>query len=391
VLDYCTELPESVDTKTLPVEQAAGYVAASALNPRGPIPPFKQSAMDGYAICSEDLTDPQKAETTTFALTAEIAAGDDPSDTELQKGEAVRIFTGAPLPGGADTVVRQERVSRDGEDIQIPSDTATGKDVRPPGEHYAEDQKLLSAGQRITSRDISTLAECGRAEIPVYRKPRVAVLTTGDEVVPTDADLKPGQVYDANTPYLVSWLEQRDYETEATQLEDTKEALVDALQARLETTDLIITTGGVSVGDYDYVLEAAREVGFDKIFWKVKQKPGKPLFVGKRQDTVLLGLPGNPYAVRANLPIYGARLLDAMQGCDRPEPRFKKGILDFSPRQSQSRVRWQYAEAITTDDGELKLIEAETSAAPQGQPVLAKVPAQEEDRDARVVGFTELS
>lgn len=313
------------------------------------LPPFRQSAVDGYALCS----DTEILTGHTFTLVNEVRAGQ-PQNTILQVGQAQRIFTGAAVPQGCVTVARQEIVSKISNDlIQIQANVKSNADTREQGEEIGRGQCMAQAGQLLHVGAIAALCMAGIPQLSVYKRPKVAVVITGDEVAQQttvfdddhrhitngcslqngiihDDTLPNGIIHDANGPMLMAWLQQQGYDAELHHVVDDAQALQQCFATLKSRVDVILTTGGVSVGDYDLVRPCAFAKGFEQIFWKVKQKPGKPLFFAKTNTPdsseshccYLLGLPGNPAAVYVGIVVYVQTLLQALQGQTQGLPWF---------------------------------------------------------------------
>ena len=279
------------------------------------LPMFSQSAVDGYAIHADDVIQADA----TFALIGEIRAGQS-AEFELKHGQAVRIFTGAQIPNGTTTVARQEIVKvLENQTIQILETLKSHADIRDIGEEISVGQCLAEKGQQLTVGAIAALSMAGMKQVQVFQYPKVAVVITGDEVAETVEDFASGKIFDANAPLIQAWFKQRNQTVDIFHVADTEQAVKTLLDDLSQNYQLILTTGGVSVGDYDFIRPVALDLGFEQIFWKVKQKPGKPMFFAELQKTdqtscYLLGLPGNPAAVYVGMQIYTSTLLDALQG-----------------------------------------------------------------------------
>lgn len=318
------------------------------------LPSFSQSAVDGYALCShaEDLNN-QK-----FQVTGEIRAGSESHDI-LSEGQAIRIFTGGKIPEGTTHVARQEIVSVvSPQEIFLTEHIRSQADIRFTGEEIQNGQLLAQVGQFLNIGSLAALSMAGVQTVDVYRAPKVAVLVTGDEVAETAEDLAEGKIFDANGPLLKAWFEDYGLEIELIHVADEAAQVTHYFNQLKNSYDVIITTGGVSVGDYDFVRPCAFETGFEQIFWKVKQKPGKPLFfaeyshTGKDQRCYLLGLPGNPAAVYVSMQIYGKALLDTLQG-NSAEPEWFSAILDHDLKED-ARERFLRMHAYF-NNGQLKV------------------------------------
>jgi len=318
------------------------------------LPSFSQSAVDGYALCShaEDLNN-QK-----FQVTGEIRAGSESHDI-LSEGQAIRIFTGGKTPEGTTHVARQEIVSViSAQEISLTEHIRPQADIRFTGEEIQQGQLLAETGQFLNIGSLAALSMAGVQKLTVYRRPKVAVLVTGDEVAQTADDLIDGKVFDANGPLLKAWFEDYGLDIELIHVVDEARQVTNYFNQLKDSHDVIITTGGVSVGDYDFVRPCAFEVGFEQIFWKVKQKPGKPLFFAEYHNSqvshscYLLGLPGNPAAVYVAMQVYGKSLLDALQG-NRRGPEWFTAILEHDLKED-ARERFLRMHAYF-DNGQLKV------------------------------------
>lgn len=313
----------ALSTHRLPVEQALGAVLAESPRSRIALPRFTQSSVDGYALRSADADAPR-------ILVGTSAAGE-PAAVEVAPGQAVRILTGGVLPAGADAVARQEIVDRDRDTIRLREPVSVGEAIRYQGEELPEGATLAQAGQRITAGLIAVLAMAGVDAVEVRRRPRVVVLVTGDEVVRVGESLADGQVYDANGPLLRAWFVEQGYgEPVVAYVRDDEAALEEAMSAALDSADLVVTSGGVSVGDRDFVPAVADRLGVRKVFWKVSQKPGKPLWFGVRDGTALLGMPGNPAAVLVCLAVHARAVLGHLEGEAVELPAWNRGVLAVS-------------------------------------------------------------
>ena len=281
----------ALEPVTKPLIHAAGHILAKDIFGAFNIPAFRQSSMDGYAI---RFADQAKA----LVLIGEMAAGA-ARELKIKSGETVRIFTGAPLPEGADTVVMQEKVTKNGNKISFEdAKLQLGANVRQIGSEITTGQLAMQKGNLLSPPALAFLAGIGVSTVEVYPMPKIAIILTGNELQQPGLTLNFGQVYESNSYSLTAALYQEGV-TAVTVLTaaDTLEALTTVLKSALENNDVVLLTGGVSVGDYDFVLQASADCGVQQIFHKVKQKPGKPLYFGKKGDKVIFGLPGNPSSV----------------------------------------------------------------------------------------------
>lgn len=282
----------SVKTGLVPLQQATGLILAEPVCSPIDTPPFNQSAMDGYAFSFE-----QWDGRSSLAVMGEIQAGNSSSD-ELQLSEAVRIYTGAPLPPGADTVVIQEKVLIAGKSISIRDEQLRkGHNVRVQGSQIKKGEITLPAGHYLTPAAIAFLAGTGIDQVKVFANPRVSIIVTGKELLAPGHPLTDGKIYESNSYGLLAALQQLSITPVSVEVVDDREdEIFNAITRQLDT-DLVILTGGISVGDYDFVATVLGKCGVKTVFHKVRQKPGKPLYFGTRHQTLVFALPGNPAAV----------------------------------------------------------------------------------------------
>jgi molybdopterin molybdotransferase len=275
----------------LPLQKALGYWTANPIYAPMQVPSFDNSGMDGYAFAWEDGGDSRQ-------LAQVVQAGTFP-DFTLQPGTAVRIFTGAPVPKGADTIVQQEWVRVEGDRLFFDLEKLTqGMNLRRAGSQCEQGQLILAEGTRITPGTLGLLASLGVEEVSVFAAPQVSIILTGDEVVEVGQALEPGQIYNANGPALLGYLSQLGIcEVKIYKVKDDPNEVVRVIGEALASSDVLLLTGGISVGDFDFVKEGLAENGVETLFYKVKQKPGKPLLVGVKGSKLVFALPGNPASV----------------------------------------------------------------------------------------------
>jgi molybdopterin molybdotransferase len=281
------------EAETVALAQADGRILATDISAPLPLPPFTNSAVDGYAVRSRDL--PPRGEV-AFAVTGRIEAGA-PAVAAIQPGHAVRIFTGAPMPDGADTVFMQEDVRIDGEGrVVLPQGLRPGANVRDAGEDIPAGSAALAAGQRLRPQDVALAAAFGLTQIDVRRRIRVAVFSTGNELVSPGAPRAAAQLFDSNRFMLIAMLRRLGCEvSDLGILRDERASLAEGLKKVAGAHDLILTTGGVSTGEEDHVKAAVESVG-RLVLWRMAIKPGRPVAMGIIGGTPLIGLPGNPVA-----------------------------------------------------------------------------------------------
>ncbi|MGA7788698.1 MAG: gephyrin-like molybdotransferase Glp [Xanthobacteraceae bacterium] len=275
----------------VPLDEADGRVLAFDLKALRTQPPADVSAMDGYAVRAADVA---KAPARLHVV-GEVPAGR-PFAATIGAGEAARIFTGGFMPAGADTVVIQEITSRDGDSVEVHKPTAKGRNVRPKALDFRSGEVLLAAGHRLTPRDLQLAAGMNHPLLPVYRRPRIALFATGDELAPPGTEPGPGQIIYSNGFALAALARAEGAEvTDLGVVHDTLQATVTAIRdARGLPADIVVTTGGASVGEYDLVQKAFASEGMDLSFWKIAMRPGRPLMHGRLGGMHVLGLPGNP-------------------------------------------------------------------------------------------------
>ncbi|MGE5108944.1 MAG: gephyrin-like molybdotransferase Glp [Sphingobacteriales bacterium] len=273
--------------------QAAGKILAEDIFAAADMPPFPQSSMDGYAFLFSDWKQNEK-----LILEGEIAAGSN-EKTSLARGRVVRIFTGAPVPSGADTVVMQEKVQiQNGELIIEDEGILQGANVRPKGSEIKTGELALEKGKMLSPAAIGFLAGIGFAEVKAFPNPSISIIITGKELQQAGNPLNYGQVYESNSFALTSALHHLHIDgIKVYYADDNLEIVTGILQKALEQSDMVFLSGGISAGDYDFVLQATANCGVTKLFHKIKQRPGKPLYFGKKENKLVFGLPGNPSSV----------------------------------------------------------------------------------------------
>ena len=327
VLETCVPLA----TEPVPTAEADGRYLGATMAAAIDLPPFTNSAMDGFALRAQDTPG-------SLAIVGESAAGR-PCARPLGPGEAITISTGAELPEGADAVVPIERVQLDGEPgtVTVPDGVAHDASVRYRGSDVRAGDPLFPAGVRLGPAQLAALISAGHPQLPVARRPRVVVLTTGDELRVPGSTLAAGQIYDSNGPMLAAILTRAGAEvTRVNAAADTPEAHREAFAAALDH-DVVISTGGVSVGPHDLVRGIGAELGVREIFWRVKMRPGKPLLFGARGATLVFGLPGNPVSTLVCCELFVVPAIAALQGAAEPRPRFSSAPLAVSVARNPDR------------------------------------------------------
>jgi len=334
-----------------PIEKSGGYkLFSNVLSPIN-MPPFRQSAMDGYAVCLH--------ESLTYLLIGEIKAGDSHQPI-LKKGEAVRIFTGAPVPDTANTVMMQEKVLVNNTQITLESQININHNIRPLGEQVKKGQLALEKGTKLTPAAIGYLCSLGIQEVSVFKKPNIAIVTTGNELVEAGEALLYGKIYESNSKMLQNALYNlKFYDITIHKIDDDYNKTLSKLNEVIKENDLIIISGGISVGDYDFVGKALEELKVEALFYKVKQKPGKPLFFGKKEGKLIFALPGNPAAALSCFYIYVYIALQKMMNNNVFElPRVTAKSLSKFVKHGD---RPQFLKAIYNNE-EVEILEGQSSA-----------------------------
>lgn len=332
--------------ESVPLDQALGRVLADTVSSQVDVPPWDNSAMDGYALRADDLS----GETSQITIAQRIAAGS--VGQPLKPGSAARIFTGAPIPSGADTVVIQELCEARGEHLIVHEKPVAGANIRRAGEDILQGEVILKPGLRLEAYHLGLAASVGIAELPVYRKLKVALFSSGDELIMPGKSLGPGQIYNSNQFTLTGLLQQLGCETvELGIVEDTFEATCEALRQGAEEADLVLASGGVSVGEEDHVKPAVESLG-SLALWKIASRPGKPLAFGHINGTPFLGSPGNPVSLFVTFLIFTRPFIKRMQGVTTAiQPSSRKVIAGFNKGANDKRQEYARGRLETDEQG----------------------------------------
>jgi molybdopterin molybdotransferase len=300
----------------VPLDRAIGRVLREDVTAPHDYPPFHRVMMDGYAVVAADLDDRD-----TLPLHGESAAGTSAAPS-LRPGTCVQVMTGAPLPVGADAVVMVEQTERVGDGVRFGAPVRAGQHYAVRGEEAREGQVIAAAGTVITPVTVSTLAHAGRAQVLCSRQPSLAIVTTGDELVPVDAEPGPNQIRDTNSWSLASqaFIEGLTDVRRLHAMDD--EADLAATLTDAMTADIVVISGGVSMGKYDLVPGALQALGVEQVFHRVYSKPGKPVWFGRRGSTLIFGAPGNPLSTVVTFHMYVRPAIAKMSGRDPSEPRY---------------------------------------------------------------------
>jgi molybdopterin molybdotransferase len=343
---------EPLPTEQVPLAEAEGRVLAEDLSARRTQPPQDVSAMDGYAVRAADVA----TAPATLTLVGEVAAGR-PFTGRIEPGEAARIFTGGVLPAGTDTVVIQENTAREGDAIVVEHPAPRGRNVRVAGLDFATGHVGLHKGRRLTGRDVALAAAMNHATVPVTRRPTIAIVATGDELVPPGTEPGPGQIVYSNIFALAAVARREGAEVlDLGILPDRlDETILGVRRARDAGADVLLTAGGASVGDYDLVQPALAAEGLALSFWKVAVRPGKPLLSGRLGGMHVLGLPGNPVSAYVCAVLFLTPLIRALLGRQDVALPLTQGVLGRDLKANDERadymratLEWRDGTAVAT-------------------------------------------
>ncbi|WP_096516483.1 gephyrin-like molybdotransferase Glp [Clostridium perfringens] len=303
-------------------------------------PPFNKSVFDGYAFKSEDSKGTSKENPIELKIVDEIFAGMWP-EIEIKSGEAVRIMTGAPIPLGADCVLKQEETERHGDLVKIFKEMKENQNISFMGEDIKIGETLIKKGKRLDYADLGIMASSGISQVTVYKKPKVSIISTGDEVCNIHSTLKPGKIYDSNLYSLSGRIEELGYHVLSMEhVGDNILKIGEAIEKAFEKSDIVFTTGGASVGEKDLMQKVAESIGFEKLFWKIKIKPGSAVVCSKREEKILISLSGNPNAALTTFELLGKPVLKKLEGEEENiNIKREKGILmdSFNKKSPQRR------------------------------------------------------
>jgi molybdopterin molybdotransferase len=365
ILDRVAALPPVC----LPLPDCLGLAAAEDLTSAAQVPPFTNSAMDGYAVRAADLADASPERPLRLRVIGDLAAGATPT-AAVGPGEALRIMTGAPLPAGADTVVPVEDTVCGEAWMEVRKPLGPGVHIRHAGEDLAIGQNLVAAGRGLRPGDLGVLAAAGIAEVPVHRRVRVAVLTTGDELVDVSEQPGPGRIRDANIHALCAQVAAAGaVPVPFPRVPDDPGTLRRTLRQALEA-DVVLTTGGISVGDYDFMKGLLEELGARRVFWKVAQKPGGPLGFWLLDGKPVFGIPGNPVAAMLMVEEFVRPALRKLMGFSLLHRPVETAVLEggWSGRAVDRRTTFLRVVA-RREGGQLKA----RSTGPQGSAILSSM------------------
>lgn len=334
----------------LPIRSALGRILDETIISPVNVPSHRNSAMDGFAIRGEAIpAEGQQAELTCIGT----AWAGHPFEGEIGDGECIQIMTGAPLPEVLDTVIMQEQAEYDGQIVRIGGKHRAGQNVRQAGEDLAKGGVVFEPGRKLTAADLGVIASLGIGEVVVRRKPIVAFFSTGDELRSIGEPLGEGQIYDSNRYTLYGMLTNLGVDIlDMGVVEDNPDAMRAAFHTAAANADVVITSGGVSVGEADYIKSVLEELG-EITFWKIKMKPGRPLTFGRLGDAVFMGLPGNPVAVMVTFYQFVLPTLQYMMSGQRPQPMRLQAIADSKIRKRPGRTEFARGVYSVDDSGTL--------------------------------------
>lgn len=352
------------EVETVPLTDALGRVTATPIQAKAPVPGFDNSAMDGYAIRLADLKDGRP-----LPMQGKAMAGQ-PYEAPLKPGHCIRIMTGAPVPEGCDAVVMQENTETLDAGIRFLEAPEPGNNIRRAGEDIEPGQEVIPANRRLKPVDLALLASVGCAEIDVFRRTRVALFSTGDEVRQPGEALRYGDLYDSNRPVVRALLQRLDVDIlDLGTIADDRDAVRDAFLKADAECDFVVTSGGVSVGEADYTKDVLGELG-EIEFWKLAIKPGKPFAFGRLPNSYFIGLPGNPVSATVTFHLLGAQAIRQFQGIG-PKPLAQLTATAAADlKKTPGRMDFQRGQWTIADDGK---IEVAPSGRGQGSHILTSL------------------
>lgn len=366
-LDLIDQNIKTNNTELRSLYEIYGYVNAEGIYSNDNIPGNDNSAMDGFAIKYEDVLSATIENPVKLKIAGVIPAGK-PTENILKNGEVYSIMTGAVIPDGADSVIRQEDVDEQDGYVLINSTLKIGNNIRKAGEDIAKGAKVLLKGKKINYADAGILASIGMSEVKVYKKPTVSIFVTGDELVEPNEKLTKGKVRNSNLYTLYNMLLKfgivpKIVEKGSDSLEDVKNKIQNNMDS-----DILITTGAVSVGKFDFIKDALDDLGFERVFWRVAQKPGKPLLFGKLKNTLIFGLPGNPVSAAVSFKVYVETAIKKIMGYEDYFPEILTGELSENISKNIKLTHF-VAGKIKIENGRIKI----NQLPKQGSGILSKM------------------
>nr|WP_294529559.1 gephyrin-like molybdotransferase Glp [uncultured Rhodopila sp.] len=344
ILDALRPTPPEV----VALAEAWNRVTATPVRARLTQPPADISAMDGYAVRAADAV-----LHATLAVIGDAPAGH-PFAGRVGEGEAVRLFTGSVVPAGADSVIIQEDVTRDGDRIRVNEAAIVGRHIRRAGQDFAAGDDVLPAGRRITTRDVGLAAAANHPWLTVHRRPRIAILSTGDEIAMPGEPIPPGGIVSSNSHALAALVRAAGGEPMILPNASDDEAVIGAVADSIGGMDLLVTTGGASVGDHDLVLSALQARGMTLDFWQIAMRPGKPLLFGRMGATPVVGLPGNPVSALVCAILFLLPALSRLSGLPAAPPPVTTAVLGAALRANDKRA--DHLRATTSVDSNGRIV-----------------------------------
>ena len=328
-----------IETESLDLMNSVDHYLSEPIFSPLNMPPFSQSAMDGYAICGSG---------NSYKVIGEIKAGDTHAHV-LKNGEAFRIFTGAMIPSNTTSIAKQEIVERTNDTITLTELVNIGTSIRIVGEELQKGDLVLQKGTKLNAAAIGLLSGLGIQNVTVFKKPKITLVITGDELTKQGEALLKGKIYESNSFTLQSALLTLGFQSEIRFVKDDYFATKDTINSVIESSDLVIMTGGISVGDYDFIGEALNELEVEQKFYKVNQKPGKPLYYGEKGNTKIFALPGNPAAALTCFYIYVLTAIKTMMGASNPNLIKTKATLNHNHTKKGDRAHLLKAKLIGSE------------------------------------------
>lgn len=343
----------SLGVTTVSLDRCEGFVLAEKIVTKEQVPLFDSSAVDGYAVRYEDVADTESNNPIALNLIGTIRAGEAPGAT-VKKNSAVKIFTGAPVPRSATAVVMVEVTEEINGKVLVKKSAEHGQNIRRKGEEFRKGQKIFAPGTLVTPPVAAMLASLGQTKVKVYKKPRVTLIITGDEIRPPSAKLKPGQIRDSNSYALKSALNSIGIDAiDVIYSKDSKRETRKAFIRALKRSDVVISVGGVSVGEYDLVKGVLNDFGVREIFWKVAMKPGKPNYFGVKNKKLVFGLPGNPVSAMVSFYVLIRPALCKLMGATDFDSFIIKARLTESITKKPERMEFVRGILSRGESGEL--------------------------------------
>lgn len=364
------ECAERLRPVEVPLDEAAGLILADDIEARGSVPPFTNSAMDGFAVQASDIVSATTERPVRLRILEDVPAGKVAAGS-VAAGTTMRIMTGAPIPPGADTVVQVELTRLEGSEVLVLKALRPGTNVRLAGEDMKDGATVLRRGTLLRPGEVGVCAAAGHAVVSVYRRARVAILTTGTELVDVSVVPGAGQIRDANAHSLRAQVGAIAAEPLVfPRVADTREAVRAAVMQALEQADVVLTNGGVSVGDYDFVKEVLEDLGAQLVFWRVKQKPGKPMAFWTLGSKYVVGLPGNPVSCMVCTEEYVRPMVRRMMGFPLLYRPVRSAVLDETYAKGADAGRTHFVRVrLHEQDGALHAV----LTGPQGSGILTSM------------------